>query len=43
VFDADAALRLLVSSGGSDLHLKVPSPPLIRRDGALVPVEGAAR
>jgi twitching motility protein PilT len=43
VFDADAALRLLVSSGGSDLHLKVPSPPLIRRDGALVPVEGAER
>ena len=43
VFDAEAALRLLATSGGSDLHLKVPSPPLIRRDGALVPIEDAPR
>jgi twitching motility protein PilT len=41
VFDAEAALRLLATTGGSDLHLKVPSPPLIRRDGALVAVDGA--
>ncbi|CAA9510247.1 MAG: Twitching motility protein PilT, partial [uncultured Solirubrobacteraceae bacterium] len=41
VFDAEAALRLLATTGGSDLHLKVPSPPLIRRDGSLVAVDGA--
>jgi twitching motility protein PilT len=41
VFDVDAALRTLVAEGGSDLHLKVPSPPLIRVDGALRPTGGA--
>ena len=41
MFDAEAALRLLATTGGSDLHLKVPSPPLIRRDGSLVAVDGA--
>jgi twitching motility protein PilT len=30
VFDIDAALRKLVSRGGSDLHLKAHSPPLYR-------------
>ena len=39
MFDVDAALRHLVSSGGSDLHLKVPNRPLIRVDGGLMPVE----
>ena len=39
VFDVDAALRHLVSSGGSDLHLKVPNRPLIRVDGELEAVE----
>ena len=39
VFDVDAALRHLVSSGGSDLHLKVPNRPLIRVDGDLEAVE----
>ena len=38
VFDVDAALRHLVSAGGSDLHLKVPSPPLIRVDGSLAQI-----
>ena len=39
MFDVDAALRHLVSSGGSDLHLKVPNRPLIRVDGHLQPAE----
>jgi twitching motility protein PilT len=29
-------LRLAVDEGASDLHLKVPSPPVLRIDGALV-------
>ncbi len=39
MFDVDAALRHLVTSGGSDLHLKVPNRPLIRVDGGLKPVD----
>jgi twitching motility protein PilT len=35
MFDVQAALRELVSRNGSDLHLKVGSPPLFRVDGAL--------
>src|SRR3954453_19334465 len=35
MFDLDTALRYLVEAGGSDLHLKVPSKPLIRVDGEL--------
>ena len=38
--DLDAALRYLVANGGSDLHLKVGSPPLTRIDGALRPIPG---
>jgi twitching motility protein PilT len=38
VFDLDQALRLLVEEEGSDLHLKVPSRPMIRRHGQLVPL-----
>ena len=40
MLDIDACLRHLVSAGGSDLHIKVPSPPLIRLDGDLVPIPG---
>jgi twitching motility protein PilT len=40
-FDLQAALRAVVEQQGSDLHLKVPSPPLVRVQGALVPMEGA--
>jgi twitching motility protein PilT len=40
-FDIDAGLRYLVEQGGSDLHLKVPSPPIVRIDGELHPIEGA--
>jgi twitching motility protein PilT len=38
MFDVHAALHALVEAGGSDLHLKVPSPPLIRVDGELRPL-----
>jgi twitching motility protein PilT len=41
MFDLRAALHHLVESGGSDLHLKVPSPPLIRAHGLLAPLPGA--
>jgi twitching motility protein PilT len=37
MFDVHAALRKLVASDGSDLHLKVDSPPLYRVQGVLGP------
>ncbi len=37
-FDLERCLRHLIESGGSDLHLKVPSPPVMRVDGAMTPV-----
>jgi twitching motility protein PilT len=40
MLDIDACLRHLVQVGGSDLHLKVPSPPLTRLDGDLVAIPG---
>jgi len=43
VLDIDSALRHLVEIGGSDLHLKVPSPPLVRVDGELRPIPGCDR
>ncbi len=41
MFDIDAALKFLVESGGSDLHLKVPAIPQIRLNGDLRPISGA--
>jgi twitching motility protein PilT len=41
-FDIEQALRALVESGGSDLHLKVGLPPMMRLHGELTPFEGAA-
>jgi twitching motility protein PilT len=41
MFDVHAALRELVARGGSDLHLKVGSPPLYRVQGTLEPDGGA--
>jgi len=32
-------LKLVVEKGATDLHLKVPSPPVLRIDGALIPQE----
>jgi twitching motility protein PilT len=43
MFDIDAALRYLIAVEGSDLHLKVPSVPLARVHGRLVPVQGSER
>jgi twitching motility protein PilT len=37
MFDVHTALRKLVASDGSDLHLKVDSPPLYRVQGVLGP------
>ena len=39
--DFPRALRYLVDEKGSDLHVKVGSPPMIRIDGDLVPVPDA--
>jgi twitching motility protein PilT len=33
-------LQMLVDRNGSDLHIVVGSPPLLRVDGALIPIEG---
>jgi twitching motility protein PilT len=38
-FDLQRTLQKVVDKGGSDLHLKVPAPPLMRVQGNLVPVE----
>ncbi len=35
----DELLKLMVDKGASDLHLKVPSPPVFRIDGMLIPQE----
>ncbi len=41
MFNIDEALRHVVEQEGSDLHVKVPSPPMIRTHGDLSPIEGA--
>jgi twitching motility protein PilT len=38
-FDIDAALRYVVEHEGSDLHIKVASPPMARIHGALRPLD----
>ncbi len=40
MFDLEQALRRVLETGGSDLHLKVPAPAIIRTQGTLVPVPG---
>ncbi len=42
-FRVDDALRHVVESDGSDLHLKVGAPPLIRVHGALSAIPGAEK
>jgi twitching motility protein PilT len=37
-FDLQHALRVVVEQGGSDLHIKVPSRPLMRLQGNLTPL-----
>ncbi|HEX6714755.1 MAG TPA: type IV pilus twitching motility protein PilT [Thermoleophilaceae bacterium] len=41
-FDLHFCLHYLIEHGGSDLHLKVPSPPVVRVDGSMKPVDGLA-
>jgi twitching motility protein PilT len=41
MFDVHAALERLIAEDGSDLHLKVPSPPMTRKNGVLEPIAGA--
>jgi twitching motility protein PilT len=36
--DIDELLKLMVEKSASDLHLTVPSPPILRIDGSLVPL-----
>ena len=36
----DEMLRVMVEKGASDLHLRVPSSPVIRIDGHLMPLDG---
>jgi twitching motility protein PilT len=40
MFDIDAALRYVIEREGSDLHVKVPAPPMARIHGDLVALEG---
>jgi twitching motility protein PilT len=40
--DLDALLRRAVELGATDVHLKEGKPPILRRDGHLGPMEGAA-
>src|SRR3954465_12426539 len=42
-FDIDAALRYVVEREGSDLHVKVASPPMVRVHGALLPIDDSER
>jgi twitching motility protein PilT len=41
MFDIDAALLTVIETEGSDLHLKVPARPVIRRHGTLEPIAGS--
>src|SRR4051794_11652099 len=41
MFDIDDALRYLIVNEGSDLHLKVSSPPILRVHGRMTPIEGS--
>ncbi len=41
MFDIDEALRRVVEGEGSDLHVKVPAPPMLRVHGELSPIAGA--
>src|SRR5829696_5176358 len=41
MFDVDAALMTVIEKEASDLHLKVPSQPIIRQYGKLMPIEGS--
>lgn len=38
--DLNALLRRAVDDGASDVHLKLGQPPMLRRDGDLIPLDG---
>ncbi len=40
MFDIDSALRTLIEREGSDLHIKVNAPPIVRLHGELAHLEG---
>jgi twitching motility protein PilT len=40
--DLNDLLRRAVEAGASDIHLKLDRPPLVRRDGSIAALEGAA-
>jgi twitching motility protein PilT len=40
MFDVDDALHRVIQAEGSDLHVKVSAPPMMRVHGQLVPIEG---
>jgi twitching motility protein PilT len=40
MLDVDDALRHLIANEGSDLHLKVPAPPMVRLHGKMQPIPG---
>jgi len=40
--ELDDLLRRAVGTGASDIHLKIDRPPMVRLDGAVVPLEGTA-
>src|SRR5262245_16286139 len=40
MFEIDTALRTLIERGGSDLHVKVSAPPIVRLHGELAHLEG---
>ena len=42
MFDLEQALRRVIETGGSDLHMKVPAPAIIRTQGKLEAVPGCA-
>jgi twitching motility protein PilT len=41
MFDVDAALMVVIEKEASDLHLKVPSQPMIRQYGKLIAIDGS--
>ncbi len=43
MLEVDDALRHLIANEGSDLHLKVPAPPMVRVHGRMRPIPGLAK
>ena len=41
MLDLHGALRRVIETDGSDLHLKVPAPPMVRIQGRLEPIPGS--